>query len=200
MGDRSRNLRSLERAVGTKKWYIRLFFGLLGFSIHNAYVIFSQMHPEVTKAKFLMLLQEQLIHLHLGVIPKPKLHAGVSTPTTPPSMTRTEEIRRNTAVSPIIAPDFTPASAQHQLVPNNMSRSKKRAGKRKLRECVVHKEQGVRKQTAFHCDQCTVALCRAPEVCFTTYDHNTNPNGQKRRNSPTKTPASGKKKRDIRGR
>lgn len=81
LGDKSRNLRSLEKTIGTKKWYIRLWFGLVGIAIHNAYVIFKELHPTTRKTDFLLDLQQQLINLHVPNVPLPRFKNASGTGT-----------------------------------------------------------------------------------------------------------------------
>jgi hypothetical protein len=191
LGDKSRNLRSLEKTVGTKKWYVRLFFGLIGMAIHNAFVIFKQLHPKIKKLEFLTDLQEQLIQLHMPVIPMPKFKTTAPSPEalvligSPPGsgalVDRAHGRGTGTNGTQLVMQPLALTHTKQQYPLKNTHDGNKRY--RKQRKCALHTELGKRKETSWYCVECHVGLCL---LCWDDYDHARNPARALRRKSPKK--------------
>ncbi|GAQ90847.1 hypothetical protein KFL_006920015 [Klebsormidium nitens] len=52
---------SAEMEVVSRKWWIRVFLGLLDSAFSNAYILFKEEHPEVSRFEFMLTLQQQLV-------------------------------------------------------------------------------------------------------------------------------------------
>jgi hypothetical protein len=52
---------SLEIELVSRKWWIRVILGLLDGAMHNAYVLYHEAHPEVSRFDFYVALQQQLV-------------------------------------------------------------------------------------------------------------------------------------------
>ncbi|GAQ91128.1 hypothetical protein KFL_007310050 [Klebsormidium nitens] len=52
---------SLEMEVVSRKWWVRVILGLLDGAMHNAYVLYHEAHPEVSRFDFMVTLQQQLV-------------------------------------------------------------------------------------------------------------------------------------------
>ncbi|GAQ88445.1 transposase [Klebsormidium nitens] len=50
-----------EMELVSRKWWVRVMFGLLDGAMHNAYVLYHEAHPEVSRWDFLLALQQQLV-------------------------------------------------------------------------------------------------------------------------------------------
>jgi hypothetical protein len=52
---------SLEMEMVSRKWWHKLFWGLLDSAVSNAYILFRIEHPEVSRFDFYVILQDQLV-------------------------------------------------------------------------------------------------------------------------------------------
>lgn len=52
---------SVELEVVSRKWWIRVFLGLLDSAFSNAHILFREEHPDVSRFDFMVTLQEQLV-------------------------------------------------------------------------------------------------------------------------------------------
>jgi hypothetical protein len=52
---------SLEMELVSRKWWVRVLLGLLDGAIHNAYVLYHEAHPEVSRFDFMVALQQQMV-------------------------------------------------------------------------------------------------------------------------------------------
>lgn len=52
---------SIEMGIVSRKWWVRVILGLLDGAMHNAYVIYHEAHPEVSRFDFYVALQQQLV-------------------------------------------------------------------------------------------------------------------------------------------
>jgi hypothetical protein len=142
--DQLRGSYCMESAIKSSFWYKKCFFGLLGISVSNMYIIWLTGGDRIKKSYVHSIFMEELFESLVGD-PRQNNRAHI-TPPPPPDQVR---LKRD-------PPHFCERPASE--------------GKDSKKHCVYCKAVGVKKLTRLICDQCKQPLCSPLERnCFKMY-------------------------------
>jgi hypothetical protein len=185
-GDRHRSHLNLDDALHFKKWYKKLFFGLVGMMVVNASILWSECGIDQGEEKkktgtidrYTTLLQSEL--LGLGQQSKPKWdikwsRVPVTVPVnTPPTTSPAFNLRASPSPSPSTVSDV---SVEYKYIdpPHTVMKIPTPQGVSQLqRLCVLCKldSSKLRSRTTYMCEECELPLCTNQNGCWQKYHAN----------------------------
>ena len=175
--DQLRGTFSMEKVLKTKYWYKKLWLGVMGVMLANAYLLWkSSLHQAAKKTNF----HFEFLNSLMGSLMGPPLHGLRQTPPA-----QSDELRLNNDVAHYLEkmPDASPSKKQKQ----------------KSLRCVLCQREGLESRTSCRCDRCLVSLCspHTGRSCFRLYHTLQTLPTPAKTNSKTRTPPKPKSNKRV---